>query len=78
MGLTQSEFADLLGVSYASVNRWENGQSQPSVLAWQKIAAVETTNAASLSGVRVPARYETMESPKQLEFCANPETVGAT
>ncbi len=32
-GLTQAQFAQLLGVSYASVNRWENGQSRPNNLA---------------------------------------------
>lgn len=29
--LTQEEFAKLLGVSFASVNRWENGKFEPSI-----------------------------------------------
>ncbi len=40
MGLTQSAFAQRLGVSFASVNRWENGQSQPNRLAWERIEAL--------------------------------------
>ena len=36
-GLTQMRLAELMGVSFASVNRWENGQSRPSALAWQQI-----------------------------------------
>ncbi|MFJ8352201.1 helix-turn-helix domain-containing protein [Bacillus paramycoides] len=28
-GLNQTEFAKLLGVSYLTVNKWENGHSQP-------------------------------------------------
>ena len=32
-GLTQAQFAELVGVSFASVNRWENGQSRPNNLA---------------------------------------------
>ena len=33
LGLTQEDFARELGVSYATVNRWENGQYKPSKLA---------------------------------------------
>lgn len=33
LDLTQKELADALGVSFATVNRWENGQVNPSVLA---------------------------------------------
>lgn len=29
LGLTQEEFALQLGVSYQSVNRWENGRTKP-------------------------------------------------
>lgn len=29
LGLTQEEFALKLGVSYQSVNRWENGRTKP-------------------------------------------------
>src|SRR5579885_3090343 len=41
LGLTQLQFAELMGVSFASVNRWENGQSRPSPLAWQRILAAD-------------------------------------
>ncbi len=33
LGLTQEDFAQELGVSYATVNRWENGQYKPSKMA---------------------------------------------
>ena len=36
-GLTQTQFAELVGVSFATVNRWENGQSRPNKLAWNRI-----------------------------------------
>ena len=29
LGLTQLQFAQKLGVSFQSVNRWENGRTQP-------------------------------------------------
>ena len=35
--LTQEQFAAHLGLTYSSINRWENGHSQPSPLAMQKI-----------------------------------------
>ena len=34
--LTQTRMAKIMGVSLATVNRWENGQSRPSRLAWQR------------------------------------------
>jgi len=33
MGLTQEDFAHVVGVTFASVNRWENGKATPSRLA---------------------------------------------
>ena len=40
-GITQTQLAELLGVSFASINRWENRQSTPNKLAWQKIQKAE-------------------------------------
>ena len=37
IGLTQEQFAAYLGVTYGTVNRWENGRSQPSPIAMQLI-----------------------------------------
>ena len=37
LGLTQAELAARLGVSFSTVNRWENGQTKPSSLAWQQL-----------------------------------------
>ena len=33
LGLSQEDFAHELGVSFATINRWENGQVKPSRLA---------------------------------------------
>ena len=35
--LTQEKFAAKLGVAYPTISRWENGRSQPSPLAMEKI-----------------------------------------
>lgn len=37
LGLTQTQLAQLLGVSYQSVNRWENRQSMPLPMALKLI-----------------------------------------
>lgn len=35
--LTQTEFAELLEVSFESVNRWENGKNEPTMKVKRKI-----------------------------------------
>ena len=35
--LSQTEFAQLLGVSFVSVNRWENGHFEPTIKMKRKI-----------------------------------------
>ena len=37
LGISQEELAQKLGVSFTSVNRWENGQTKPSKLARRQI-----------------------------------------
>ncbi|MEH1935237.1 MAG: helix-turn-helix transcriptional regulator [Nostoc sp.] len=36
-GLTQEKFAATLGVTYTTINRWENGRSKPLLLAMEKM-----------------------------------------
>ena len=36
-GLTQEKFAAKLGVTFPTINRWENNRARPSPLAMQKI-----------------------------------------
>jgi len=36
-GLTQEKFAAKLGVTFPTINRWENGRAKPSPLALQRI-----------------------------------------
>jgi len=43
LGLTREKFAAELGVSFATLNHWENGRAKPSPLAvqWLEEAALE-------------------------------------
>lgn len=40
LGLTQEKLATRLGVAFPTVNRWENGHTQPSPLALKQIEAL--------------------------------------
>ena len=39
-GLTQEKFAARLGVTFPTINRWENRRARPSPLAMEKIEAL--------------------------------------
>lgn len=42
--MSQEEFAELLGVSFASVNRWEKGHFEPTIKIKRKIIELCKTN----------------------------------
>ena len=80
--LTQSQLADLLGVSYASVNRWENDQTRPNALAWQMIEKAEVLGIDFLSEPAPQAIKEEraayqagISNEPDLDFSAPPEAV---
>lgn len=54
LAISQEDLARELGVSYATVNRWENGQAKPSKLARAQLYAfcerMKTDGALDLSG----------------------------
>lgn len=80
LGLTQVQFAELMGVSFASVNRWENGQSNPSALAWQRIMAAEEHGLEALSpvapgSIKTYAATGSTESALPIDFGADSEVV---
>ena len=86
LGLTQTQLAEKLGVSFASVNRWENSQSRPTRLAWQRIEAAERLGGSAFEhsegvkrGPGMPdANAAGAESGTEpLDFTANPEAVRA-
>lgn len=37
LNLTQREFAEFLNVSFVSVNRWENGKYEPTILVKERL-----------------------------------------
>src|SRR5215831_1081942 len=84
LGITQMLLAELMGVSFASVNRWENGQSRPSALAWQQITRAEMLGIEALgkgSETQALMRGTTAEGESKLDslpvidFSVDPEVV---
>ena len=43
LGLTQTQLAARLGVSFATVNRWENAQARPSTFTWNQLQRLYET-----------------------------------
>ncbi len=69
LGLTQVELATRLGVSFATVNRWENGQTKPSPLSWQQLVRLD-------EGESVDAEAESsVAAPPVLDFTASPHVI---
>ena len=73
LGLTQTRMAERIGVSFATVNRWENGQSRPRRLAWRRIVDLEAGVRAATRRVEPVAASTT----PALDFAARPEAVAA-
>ena len=66
-GLTQAQLAEIIGVSYASVNRWENNQSRPNNLAWQKFTEMELSP--------TPRELPATPANAAIDFSAPPQAV---
>lgn len=47
LGLTQEQFAAKVGVTFSTVNRWENGKGKPSPLAMRQIEELIEKTAGS-------------------------------
>lgn len=70
-GLTQEALAGRLGVSFATVNRWENGQTKPSQLSWNRLRQLEME-----IGEEQAEYYRKEEKPPAiLDFTAQPDIV---
>lgn len=75
-GLTQARLAELMGVSFVTVNRWENGQSMPSRVALAKIARAEREGLDALQSIApIAAPAPSVPVDTALDFSSDPESV---
>ncbi len=73
LGLTQAQMAERVGVSFATVNRWENSQSRPGRLAWRGIVDLE----AEVRHLTRPAEPPAASATPTLDFGSEPAAVAA-
>jgi transcriptional regulator with XRE-family HTH domain len=72
VGLTQAELADRLGVSFATVNRWENGQTKPSPLSWQQLVRLDEGEE-----IKSESKPISLEASPVLDFTGSPHVIRA-
>jgi SNF2 family DNA or RNA helicase len=75
LGLTQAALAQELGVSFPTINRWENGKSRPSQLSWSQILKLAGELDADRVAEPEPPPYA--DKPPVLDFTAASEVVRA-
>ena len=74
LDLTQVQLAERIGVSFATVNRWENGQTKPARLAWRQILDLEA--GLEKAGATSEPVADSSAAPP-LDFTARPAVVAA-
>ncbi len=79
LGMTQTELADRLGVSFATVNRWENRHVRPARLAWKEILRLEAEARAGdgAPAEPAPAKESGPGGERTVDFSASPKAVTA-
>ena len=68
LGLTQNRLAKLLGVSFTTLNRWENGQVRPSQLALSKLLALRSGGTGADVQQQTPAPSAVPAKDIRLDF----------
>jgi len=80
LGLSQTRFAGLLGVSTLSVKKWEQGQSTPFISTWQQIVQMEQSGLsdyAVTAGVLRDPQAAYQAAHPSLDFTSRTEIVRA-
>jgi superfamily II DNA or RNA helicase/DNA-binding XRE family transcriptional regulator len=74
LGLTQASLADRLGVSFPTVNRWENGKAQPSQLSWNRLLEI-AREFSTTNHVAEPEPPPYTDKPPLIDFTASSELI---
>ena len=71
--LSQVALSELLGVSFATVNRWENGKTKPNQLSWNRLLEIDREE--EIKGAIREAGEMTRPRPDLIDFTAEPAIV---
>ena len=74
LGLTQVALADAIGVSFPTVNRWENGKTKPSQVCWVRLLEL-AEEPEQTTQVAEPEPLHYGDCPPALDFTAKPERI---
>ncbi len=84
LGLSQTQLAERLRVSFATVNRWENGHSTPYRLLWDRLRALDPVSdgpserlTSTATGTKPSVPLTGTRRRARLDFLANPDAVRA-
>lgn len=76
MSLTQQQFAELLGVSFVTLNRWENGQSKPSAMGVAKLRGLARRGPATVEMPEQPGNVQLEpQDVARLDFLGDPNAL---
>src|SRR5262245_34336888 len=75
LGITQVALSRARGVSFPTINRWENGKSRPSQLSWNQILKLADELGDDRVAEPEPPPYA--DKPPVLDFTAGSEVVRA-
>jgi len=75
LGLTQQRLAALLGVSFTTLNRWENGQVRPSRLALAKLHSLQTGGGTLPPSASEPLGALAVPVDTKLDFLGDPNQI---
>lgn len=72
LGLSQQAFADQLGVTFATVNRWENGKAKPQKDRIARIKELVDRQIDASTSTNTPEHFD---MPTRLDFEGRPEAI---
>jgi transcriptional regulator with XRE-family HTH domain len=79
LGLTQEQFAHEVGVTFSTVNQWENGRRRPQPFLLKRLLEIETSLGSDKAGRLKKAeaqafkkRWETVNAAEREELAATP------
>jgi superfamily II DNA or RNA helicase len=75
LGLTQAALAELLGVSFVTVNRWERGKSRPSDQVLRRVRTLEAERNSQAVRTTVPPAPGSAKATTKTDFLGSPDRV---